>query len=320
MLNFASLQSHNHVQKKQYRIMRNVPLLRNRNPSIPYSRGVRALKVCCISSPCCPQKSEPVTLAASDYVPLGKTYTLSHEDGSEFVTVYVSPPPKASSSAILVAHDIGGPYTGRHREVCDQLAKEGYWVAMPDLFQGSMPEELPPWYGLPLLIPKALGNINRPWSSTEPELRKVIEHLVTEEGVDRIGILGFCYGAFIVFKVSGEEFSHLHPQVKCGVSMHPSVHNVASFKGEDQWDIVQSVSVPQMILATNGEPADWRPGGKTERVLQNKQELPEPRCVFDIFPNRLHGFFTRGDPHKADVKKDMDRAFELTLEFLRQHL
>lgn len=272
------------------------------------------------ATPCCPRGSEPILPAASEYTPRGKTISLQCEESGKFISVYISPPPKPSSVAILVAHDIGGPFTGRHKEVCDQFADQGYWVALPNLFQESMPLKFPPWYKFPFLFPTIYRNMTRPWKEIEQEVGKVIGHLVVTEKVERIGLLGFCYGAFTVFKAGGERFTQRHHQVKCGVSMHPSVHSCAFFKGENKWDIVKSVCVPQMVLSTKWEPADWRPGGKVESILAQKGELPEQSCTFKIFPNQRHGFFTRGDIQKENVKKDVDKAFDLTLEFFHRYL
>ncbi|KAK3254981.1 hypothetical protein CYMTET_35823 [Cymbomonas tetramitiformis] len=165
------------------------------------------------ATPCCPPGSEPIKPAASDYEPRGKTITLSRQDGGKPITVYLSPPPKPSSAAVLVAHDIGGPFTGRHKEVCDQLAEQGYWVALPDLFKAPMPLVFPPWFRFPYLFPTIYRNMTRPWKEMEQDVSKVIEHLVESEKVERIGLLGFCYGAFTVFKAGGEKFTKAHPEV-----------------------------------------------------------------------------------------------------------
>jgi dienelactone hydrolase len=43
---------------------------------------------------------------------------------------------------ILVAHDIFGGDSGRHKQLCDALAESsGYVVAMPDLFHDSFSSE-----------------------------------------------------------------------------------------------------------------------------------------------------------------------------------
>jgi len=236
---------------------------RDASSSLAGGRQTRLVLIGSSAMPCCPEGSEPLVPARSDYISQGSTQTWTRKDGRSSVKVYVVTPPSSqkSNAAIILAHDIGGPMNGRHVEVCDQFAAAGYTVVMPDLFKGSMPAGMPPWYKVPLLLPAAVKNLRRRWKGeVEEDISTVLEHLTTDLGIEKVGTIGFCYGAWVVFKTCSNEMVTRQQTIRCGVSMHPSVHSVAPFQGEDQWDVVEAVDRPQLVLSTGGEPKEWKPG------------------------------------------------------------
>lgn len=83
-----------------------------------------------MATQCCPAGSEPQL----DTTYKGKGQDITYQD----LPLYVVG--TGHTKAVLVNYDIFGPNGGRTKQVCDQLADEGYLVVMPDYYHGDF------WY------------------------------------------------------------------------------------------------------------------------------------------------------------------------------
>ena len=271
--------------------------------------------------PCCPEQSEPYLAPPADYAPKGDTVTVTTSLGKP-MRVYVTGDPSETKAGVIMAHDIFGGDSGRHKQLCDHIAEEGgFLVCLPDLFHDSFPSEereLPLWK-IPLYLPVGFKNVlGNQWSPGVLEDVEAASRVLEEKGVDRIGMIGFCYGAWVVMSASGA--TQRLPRVSCGVSVHPSVHSVAPGKRSEE--IVKGVRCPQLVLSTSGEPLGWQADGEVQRWLSGiPGGAAEGSRVLDV-PSRalLHGFATRGDSKKADVREGVDWVMRESLAFLRCHL
>jgi len=277
-------------------------------------------------APCCPPDAEPFAEAPKDYIPKGRTLTVTASDGTSMRLYLVGQENAGSKMGIIVAHDIFGGESGRHKQICDQLAAQGgYVVAMPDLFHGLYDEGeadlWPPAWKVPFYLPQVFGKLAplKPWSprGVGDDVR-IARAELAKLGVERVGMVGFCYGAYIVMRASAEgELSGM----MAGVSVHPSVANLAPLGPVSAEDIVRGCRCPQLVLSTVSEPAAWRSGGAVGGWLA---ALPPPlgkqSRLEDIPPQVRHGFATRGNMADPDVAREVRNVFAKTLEFFDAHL
>jgi hypothetical protein len=110
------------------------------------------------------------------------------------------------------------------------------------------------------------------------------------------------------------------PGVACGVSVHPSVHNICriGLGGASEEAIVRGVTCPQLVLSTRSEPTEWRSGGQVSTWLAEATDSSS--AVVDLPPSLAHGFATRGDTGKKEVREGVRQVVTQALAFFDQHL
>lgn len=219
---------------------------------------------------------------------------------------------KGNKRAVLVAGDIFGIHQGRHKEICDVLADEGFLVILPDFFHGAPKERSG---GFLQNLQQALSlwtPLNTPWSRVERDLSQAVLPYLEQQGcpLERCALLGFCWGAWLVCHACSA-----WPDFCCAAMAHPSVHTMAMRWGEDQEELLRKVKVPQLVLSSKDEPGDWKPGGKAEEVF-NKNSAGH---VFKEFGSMSHGFVTRGDLKDGNTQVEVARAMEYITGFLCKH-
>eukprot|EP00435_Cladocopium_sp_Y103_P006583 s1683_g2.t1 len=193
---------------------------------------------------------------------------------------------KGNSRAVLVASDIFGIHQGRHKEVCDVLAEEGFLVILPDFFHGA-PKERSGGFLQGLQQAVSLWTpLNTSWSRVEHDLSQAVLPYLEQQGcaLERCALLGFCWGAWLACHACGA-----WPNFCCAAMAHPSVHNMAIRWGEDQDELLRKVKVPQLVLSSKDEPGDWKPGGKAEEVFKKNSAgvwRYEPRLRYPRRPQR----------------------------------
>merc|ERR1712204_7864 len=132
---------------------------------------------------------------------------------------------------------------------------------------------------------------------------------------ERFAMVGFCWGAWIVFKASASAI--LASSVTCGVSFHPSVHNQERAFGGDDIQLCASVKVPQLVHATNDEPKEWKSGGEAENALRMNPDVGDAKLRF--VTHAWHGFMiqscTRPD---SEMSAEYERGLALAVDFIDQ--
>ncbi|CAG8436251.1 1796_t:CDS:2 [Scutellospora calospora] len=125
-----------------------------------------------------------------------------------------------TKNAIIICYDIFG-FHENVKQICDLLASQGFFVAMPDYFRGN------PW--------KIDAGINRnkliEWlnATAPPETvyqltTQVVEHLRNEHKVQNFGYAGFCWGGMIASKQSKD------PNFDACILIHPGMLKLDDFK------------------------------------------------------------------------------------------
>ena len=275
--------------------------------------------------PCCPSDSLPSVGEPPDYEPAGTVVTAGN------VPCYVVG--SDGPHAIVVAHDVFGVRSGRTRQICDTLAQElGVLVCCPAFFEGGCAggastsnavgsfAESTSW-GLSTMtlalkqvwhVPKLIGAIRKAkWEAVAPKFMDSVIPLLEGHGVQRFGVLGFCWGGWFGIRAAGTG------KVCCVVGCHPSLE-VASIVGESPKQICEEVQCPIMLLPAGNDKANVKEDGLAQQTFSAKPF--GDKCVVKTFSAMKHGWVNRGDLSQPDVRREVESALSLAKGFLKEHL
>lgn len=247
-----------------------------------------------MSNACCPTDVKPVV---NDYKGTGRTVTI--QDGaSETLDVYVAGP-AASKVAILNVYDIFGT-SGHTQQFADRLSEAlgGCIVCVPDLIpdpwpasnvppskEGKFPSGVDPADGTDVLVSWILNHPSCRLDRLE-SLLAVKNYLVATHGVEKLGIVGMCWGAKVAFTCINKRSDLADAVAAC----HGSFLTASD---------VQEVSVPICLLNSKDEPESYTT--EIEPILKAKSS----NNVFKTFPNMHHGWMgTRGTGAVTDFESD----------------
>lgn len=264
-----------------------------------------------VRSPCCPANGEPVA-PPKDYVERGRETDL---DGYPCYEVGSGP------SKVVVLPDIFGWRSGRTRQFCDELAEEGLHAILPNLFHDDGGDHTKPlaagFSGMGYLFKHAM---NYPWELAKggkfydfsqrrvrDDLCKILP-ILTADGA-KVGVLGFCFGGWLTVKACSLE------GIDCGVALHPSMI-MEGWHGRSEERAYKDVRVPLMCLASKDEGEGLKPDGLLHRTLQEKGL----DCEVLEFKEMGHGWAIRGDLAEPAVARDVQKAIDSSVSFLRKHL
>jgi len=240
-----------------------------------------------VTEACC--KLPPVT---SDYTPQGTVSKVGDLD------VYVTK--EKNDKTLICVYDIFGfhPVT---QQVADKLSSAGFRVIMPDFFRGK-PFSLanfPPkdWQELQDFLAE-----RGTWEKTvKTDLLNVLSHYKEKEGINSVGIYGFCWGGKTSLTASVEIES-----IKAAALIHP-----AFWKTED----AETVTKPLLLMPSKDED-DMTPFYEIV-----KKKLGADKAEHHRFDDMHHGFCAaRGDLSKEDNRKRVDEALDLLKNFFTKHV
>jgi len=245
---------------------------------------------------CCPEGSwgALVETSAEAYVPKGTIVKKGDLD------IYHVGQAK-NGKCIIWNYDIFGLEGGRTRMFCDIVADEGYLVILPDFYRDRKFHD-----------PKNPGTMEflkekSQWNELKVDFEEKVLPFAKENGAVSFGAIGTCWGSYMVVRQCA------YPELKAGVSMHPSHTVVSKIREEEEGDILQAIACPQLFMPAGNDPPNVKPGGIGSSVLGDKLEIVE-------FDDMVHGWTTRGDMKDEKVNRDVKKAFKMALDFFKKHV
>lgn len=262
---------------------------------------------------CCPPGSHPAL----------KEDTSRKLDGVvsevEGIPIYTVTPPekvtkdnKMEGAAIVVIYDVYGFSGGRVKSFCDELAQSGAVVCMPDFYKPGGAAGVQDFGGFGNeAAQKFIGQFT--FENLRATMDKVMKSLKDSHGINRIGIVGFCWGAWASFK-----FATVAPEysLKCGVNCHPSLQIGSMFFSEEVDTIASAVKVPQMLMPAGGDPEYVKNGGSVPKIL----EANGLECPVTEYPDMQHGWTIRGDTADKAIARDVESAVVNAKGFFKKYL
>lgn len=191
-----------------------------------------------------------------------------------------------------------GP-TNRVKIIGDTLASKGYNVVIVDCFHGETAEK------------NLQGNLVEwlakfPWSTISKDIHAVIGYIV-EQGVERdsIAAIGFCWGGWAIAKSSSQGVLW-----KCAVSPHPST-KLENMLGGKEAEMMSKVNMPFLLMPAGNDPDNLKEGSD---IVKKLKEKGGNSVTFD---RMIHGWASRGDLSKVEIKEDVDKALTMALDFVQ---
>jgi len=238
---------------------------------------------------CCPIGSEP-KLAAT-YTPRGKLINVND------LPVYTI---GEGNKVIIIITDVFGYDSGRSQLISDQFADEGFRVLLPDLFRGDNWNS-DDWSKFGEWVKKFL------WEKLERDFTENLFPYLEGQGVKSIGMVGMCWGDYIVFKASSTG------KVTAGVGFHPTLNRFP----ETTEQLAEAVKCPQFLMPAGNDPEDIKEGGAVEKILTPKFG---DKFRIKTFPDVNHGWVPRGDLSKPEVARDVKEAMRLAVDYFKELL
>ena len=176
----------------------------------------------------CPTPSSQTTSIMTSHGPGSCCYVgVKHEGTAKGemksigdVEAYFSyPKDKSTEKGILIVTDVIGHKFINVQLIADQLAENGYFVVMPDVFYGD-PVQLnrPGDFDLQRWLTTGGPKGNHLPLSVDPVIDAALVEMRTKYGCKKIGAVGYCFGAKYVVR-------HLRPdhgKIDVGYCAHPS--------------------------------------------------------------------------------------------------
>ena len=213
----------------------------------------------------------------------------------------------------MVVHDVFGVDSGRTKAICDQFAQAGYVVLMPNAFRrGAFADANVQGVAKICVAPRMIAFLRRyTWDVVGPLYEDVAIPYLRTKGVDTVGLVGFCWGAYPVTRL----LATTNDLFKAGLCFHPSLQVFTAIAEFGLKARLSQCHVPLAYLSARSDPGDVKPGGFADRVARENNPLYS-KCLFKKYPDMIHGWVNRGDLGDATVERDVEDALRTAITFL----
>lgn len=232
--------------------------------------------------------------------------TKGYKEKGEWITVEglktYSTGPADAKRAILIIYDIFGffPQTLQGADILATSDKEHpYQVFMPDFFEGK-PADLS-WHPPQTKEhEQKLGEFFSTQGAPPRTLERIpgIVQELNKKGIEKWGIVGFCWGGKVVNLASMKD-----TPFSVAAACHPAM--VAA-------DDAPGITIPYAMLPSKDEPKEdvesWEKGLKVPHIVE-------------WFPDQVHGWMAaRSDLEDSKVKSEYERGYKTVLDFFHKHM
>lgn len=189
--------------------------------------------------------------------------------------------------------------------IADQFAANGYFVVMPDLYEGDAvsldrPEDFDIMAWGQRGGPEGKGHGP---GQVDPIIDTVIEEMRSNLGVERVGSVGYCFGAKYVAR-----FLARGKGVDVGAMAHPSFVDV---------DEIRAIERPLTIAAAEIDHVfSEEKRHETERILKEGKKIYQ----LTLYSGVEHGFAVRSEMSKKEVKYAKEATFLQQVQWFHEWL
>jgi dienelactone hydrolase len=208
------------------------------------------------------------------------------------------PQSKSTEKAILIFTDVLGHKFNNVQLIADQFAANGYFVAVPDLFNGDpVPLDRSPDFDLMKWLTGS-----HTFKEVDPICDAVIKDLRSTYGVKKLGGVGYCFGAKYVARFLKKG------NLDAGYMAHPSFVDEAELKAIEGTLSISAAETDQIF------PPEKR--RQSEDIL-TKMDVP---WQINLFSDTEHGFAVRADLTQPRVKWAKEQAFYQAVQWFDEYL
>ncbi|KAK1398983.1 DLH domain-containing protein [Heracleum sosnowskyi] len=202
---------------------------------------------------------------------------------------YISGSSSSSTFAVLLISDVHGYEAPKLRKLADKVASAGYYVVVPDFFDGE-------YFRAPGDKRSLADWVNSHPTAKGVEDAKPIIQALKKQGISEVGAAGFCWGGKVVAELAKSD------HIQAAVLLHPAMVTV---------DDIKEVRVAIAVLGAefdNLSPPELLK--QFEPVLSTK---PKVDSYVKIFHGTKHGWTTR---YKDEDKMEVESAEEAHKELI----
>jgi len=220
---------------------------------------------------------------------------------------FAKPKGQKPKSAVIIATDIFGHTFVNAQLIADSITSStDFLCVVPDLFAG---DTLSP--GLDFANENTRKTVFGPWmakhsppDSKMPILRNVIKELKEKEGIEKIGMVGYCFGGRLAALFAAEDGT-----TTASVVAHPSKMTLPNE--------IEEIKTPTLWICAEIDSSFGEQDRKaTEDILQKKKL----KAIFKLYPGTNHGFASRGDVKNEIVQAAKKEALKETIMFFEEQL
>jgi len=257
--------------------------------------------------------------------PKGTLVTTKTETGDDLPIYFVQTKEKTIGSImvlpdiysvrVLTSHVRSGDRIG---SICDALAEAGYAVALPSVFRDK-PYDVAikgPEDGDFLAFDSFAQDGGVDWFKSQsydklgPDVKACAAFLKEKTNGQPMGVLGFCFGVWLLSKAS----STGDVDFACAVGCHPATVLEAAVFGRDEMEMINAMKQPTKFLLAGNDSPIYKEGG------DGKKALEKSGGGVTEYPDMLHGWVSRGDVSNEKVKVSVEKAINELVSFFSKNL